>query len=266
MTITLDELLKGKAYKRGNSLYPETAEIVEPYLEYVQDYIDDYRIQVTKPTDLAVDITENNDAEEVTEYNLYSRVLVEGMLKPEYQLTIGDNDRYQKTISFLYALDTQNPIAKVYSGYLRQVCMNLSVFNPSAIVTKHFNDADFNNIYNNIPIFINRIEGEKKEYEDALNFMGNTEYTMQEIPVVLGTLAKNCIAKISGMSTAYNNMVKMLYSNQDVNGVKNIYYNREGKYTPYDLYQALTATISHKTDMTKRADAVLKAYRLFSSN
>lgn len=177
-----------------------------------------------------------------------------------------DNDRYQKTISILYALDTQTPVVKVYSGYLRQVCMNLSIFNASGIVTKHFNDADFDNIYNNIPIFINRIEREKQEYMDALDFMGNTQYTMSEIPVVLGNLAKNCIAKIPGMSTSYSNMVRVLYSNHDVNGIKNIYYNREGVYTPYDLYQAFTATISHKTDITKRPDMVLKAYKLFSDN
>lgn len=79
MTITLDKLLTGKAYKRGNSLYPETAKIINPYINFINEYVEDYRIEVEKPKDIAVEVTDNNDAEEVQEYNIYSRVLVEGI-------------------------------------------------------------------------------------------------------------------------------------------------------------------------------------------
>ena len=165
--MTLDELFKGKAYQRGNALYPTTEEIVLPFVRQVEEYASDFRIQVQKPSDIAVNVIQKGDSTEIEEFNIYSRVSVEAILKEEYQFD-AVNDRYAKTIGLVYALDKQQPEVITYSGYLKQLCLNMTIFNSSAILRKNFNDPDFDNIYHQAPIFINKIEGEKQEYIDVI--------------------------------------------------------------------------------------------------
>ena len=260
--MTLDEFLKGKADQRGNALYPTTEEIVMPFIKEVQDYATDFRIQVQKPSDIAVDVIKKGDSTEVEEFNIYSRVSVEAILKDEYQFNAID-DKYIKTIGLVYALDKQQPEVITYSGYLKQLCLNMTIFNSSAILRKNFNDPDFDNIYHQAPIFINKIEGEKQEYIDGIEFLNSYQYTRETLAIALGKLAVQCLVKQPGMATAYSNMVKMLHNNLPVNNIDNHYYNPDGVYTPYELYNAMTATVSKKSDMTKAPHQVLAAYKMF---
>lgn len=260
--MTLDELFKGKAYQRGNALYPTTEEIVLPFVRQVEEYASDFRIQVQKPSDIAVDVVRKGDSTEVAEFNIYSRVSVEAILKDEFQFD-AVNDRYAKTIGLVYALDKQQPEVITYSGYLKQLCLNMTIFNSTAILRKNFNDPDFDSIYLQTPIFINRIEGEKQEYIDGIEFMNSYQYTRETLNVALGKLAVQCLVKQPGMATAYSNMVKMLHNNLPVNNIDNHYYNPEGIYTPYDILNAMTSTISKKSDMTKAPHQVLAAFKMF---
>lgn len=268
MTINnISDLYLGHGYKRGANTYPDTKSLVEPFVEAVDDYVDGYSITAITPNDMAVDVVETGETENVEEYKVYSRVLVEGILKSEYQLSIGVDDHYTKTIGFLYALDTQQPVVKCYSGWLRQACTNLCVFNPNGIVTKQFTASDFKAIYDSPLKFIQDAELERLNFEKSSQELMTRTYEKDELKTLLGHLAIHCIAKNTGLSTAYSNLIKMLQSNREPSaGIKNIYYKPEGAYTKYDLYQGLTGTLSQKADTIVRPDVSYKAYRIFNAN
>ena len=65
------------------------------------------------------------------------------------------------------------------------------------------------------------------------------------------------------MATHYNGMVKMLQSNRDYNGVKNLYFRDDMAYSRYDLWNGLTANITEKANFMAAPNMVYKAYSLF---
>ena len=263
----LEDLYVGHGYRRGANMYPDTKSLVEPFIEAVDDYVTGYAITAQMPNDVAVDVLEMDDRENVEEYKVYSRVLVEGILKPEYQLSIGHDDHYTKTIGFLYALDTQNPVVKCYSGWLRQACTNLCVFNPNGIVTKQFASSDFKGIYESPLRFVQDAELEVTRFRECTEELMTRTYEKESLNQLLGYLAIHCIAKNTGLGTAYSNLIKMLQSNREPSaGIKNIYYKPDGVYTKYDLYQALTGTLSQKADTIVRPDISYKAFKIFGAN
>lgn len=264
MNITLDQLQTGRAYQRGQTTYKPTGELVQPFVEKLEDYVDQWVISVEQPSDLAVDVRERGDTEEVEVYNLYSRVLLEGVLKDDYQINLNGNDLYKKTIGLLYALDIQNPVMKTYSGYLRQACTNLSVFNARHIQYKNFSAADFESIYETPDFYIDQIGVEKQEFEDSMNWLINKKYEGEALKQLLGELSVKCFAKNQLPNTAYSNAVKMLHSNRDAGNIRNIYYKQDGQYSAYDIYNALTASPSAKPDFKNRPDVVYKAYKLLN--
>ena len=263
--ITINDLEKAHQYKRGANLYDSPMKILENFFKNTEDIVDEYKIKVATPSEMAADTEKHDDSEEVTEYITFSRVNVEAILKPEFQL-VNNSENYNKVIGVVYALDVQNPVLKLYNAYERSACLNLAVFNPNDIKTLHFNDINFSSIFDNIPLFLENIEQEKILFGNKLDFLHNSSYSGKELDEVLGRLAVKCIHQNAGMTTAYSNLIKFIKSSQSLGDIKNIYYNKDGNYSPFTLYNALTATLSNKTDMTKRPDLVYKAYNMFSSN
>lgn len=258
---SLEQLYEGEGYRRGQSTFGSTQTLIQPWIEKVSPFADEYRINVQQPREVAV--SEVNTEHE-QEHKVYSRVLLEAILKPEFQLVV-DETHHKKVFGLLYSLDINNPICKTYSGYEYQACLNLQVFNPQAITTKQFTDPDFSAIYNAPDEFVNRIDAEKEEFERAFTFLHSTSFSGPELNEVLGMLARKCV-KSAGLTSPYTNMVKMLQSKSDVQGgkIQNIYYKDDLNYTPWTIYQALTATLCNRPDYSTRPDRVLKVYNLFS--
>lgn len=268
MQITLEELLQGKPYKKGNLVFNSTGDIVAPFIEQVYDHVDDWIITVQAPKELAVErvIDTEIDTETLEEYKLYSRVAIEGILKPEYQVSINGNDLHKKTVGMIYALDTNDPVAKVYTGFLRQLCMNQCIFNPSYIESRSFNAPDFNKLYRFPNTWLTQIEEEIAEFEEISSTLHRKVYQGAELKEVLGHLAVQCIARYSGMGTAFNNMIRFISSNRPVGDIQNHYFNKSGEYSKNDLYNCLTATVSSKTEPIARPETIYKCYTLFKNN
>lgn len=120
MEITLSELLKGKAtIIKGKEYYPTEA-YVTPFLERMQQYTDDFRVQVKLPDQLAL-----NDDNPV---NIYNRVVVQAVLPNN--LVVAD---HSQVVGMVYGLDIRKPVVKFYAGALDDVCTNLCVFSPDQI-------------------------------------------------------------------------------------------------------------------------------------
>lgn len=118
MDLTIQELYKGKSTLIKNKEFFPTKTYVEPFIERMTAFTDDFRIQVKLPEQM----TFNKDATDLT----YNRVLIQAVLPQKYNI-----DNHEEVIGFLYGIDVKKPVVKIYRGYLNQACTNLCVFNPS---------------------------------------------------------------------------------------------------------------------------------------
>lgn len=117
MDITIQELLKGKSTIIKNKEFFPTKTYVEPFLDRMAAFSDDFRVQVKLPDQM----TFSKDATDLT----YNRVLIQAVLPEKYSI-----DNHDEVIGFLYGIDVKKPVVKIYRGYLNQACTNLTVFNP----------------------------------------------------------------------------------------------------------------------------------------
>jgi hypothetical protein len=259
--ISLDDLMLGESFKRGNATFPSAAEIVQPYLQNTEQYVQEYRIKAWTSSETAIETQTQSDIDTVREHPIYTRVHIDGILHDEYQIS-NDGDVHKQVISMLYAIDIQSPIAKVYTGYERSACLNTSIFNPRHITSKRFADMDFDSIFDMIPRFAEDSISLKAEYETAIYELHNTMFAGENLFNAIGRIGIRTV-KQPGLMTAYTNMLKFLQSNQDVNGIKNIYFKKDwdtNGYSAYDLYQAMTGTLSNKG--MKEPDKIFSAYKL----
>lgn len=251
LTLELDQLLQGKKYQRGGSIYPSTAELVNPFIESLAKYTTDLKITAIEPNEGTATTEEDID-------KTYTRVLIEGYMPNILQ------DNHRKTISMLYGLDVQTPVVKIYSGWENMACLNLSVFSPKNIAISRLSDTNFSSIYDHVTEYGDQIAEETEQLQNAMEDLRAEQYsTREQLNERIGRLAHSCLAS-QGLSSAYCNMVNFLNSPKEKNGVKNIYYKPAQDYTGWDLYQALTATPSNKS--LDKANDVLKIWKLFSEN
>jgi hypothetical protein len=120
--ITLKELLDGKATIIKTKDYLSTKEYVQPFLDQMSKFTNNFKIKVKLPDQMTT-----GDSRDTT----YNRVLVEAILP-----ATNDIDKHQEVVGLLYGLDTRKPIAKVYRGYQNQACLNLTVFQPKWMEVK----------------------------------------------------------------------------------------------------------------------------------
>ena len=118
MEITLTELLEGKSTLIKNKQFLSTKDYIEPFVDRMSKYTNDFRVQVKTPTQLTttggnVDMT-------------FNRVLIQAVLPKEYY----EFDNHQQVVGMVYGLDTKIPVAKIYKGGLNMACTNLTVFSP----------------------------------------------------------------------------------------------------------------------------------------
>ena len=196
---------------------------------------------------------------------MFYRVLLQAVLHDEYRLVDTPDDTYSKVIGMVYALDVMKPIVKVYSGGLRDACINLSIFNKASVQYRHFADEDFNAIYETIPGYIEGIQEEKSHFAEKINFLTQEVLEGDKLQREIGKLAVNCVAKSNNMTTHFNAAVKMLYNSADYGGITNRYFAKDGRHTRYNIWNALTANITEKADFVNAPNLVYKAYSLFEN-
>jgi len=119
MDVTIDELLKGKATRIKTKEFYETARYVEPFLNRMSKYTNDFRIKVQLPQQVTITKKEDINFEDVT----YNRVWVQAVLP-------GVIDNHEEVIGMVYGIDTRKPVVKFYKGGLNRACTNLCVFSP----------------------------------------------------------------------------------------------------------------------------------------
>jgi len=260
----LQTLFNSKQYRKGNGVtFPSIEEVVTPWLNNIDEHIEEYDIRVEKVNEVAVDVDQETGFEQ--EHIVYKRFILEGLLKPEYQFEILNNDRHNLCIGMLGYFDTLKPSVKVYAGYMRHSCLNLSIFSPRKIITQEFSNENFDLIYEQSKRFIPELVTERREFEYRMEEMASVYYSGDDLALLLGRLGIEVIKK-GNLTTAYTNMIKMLVSNRDIsNDIKNTYYKQDRRYNKFDIYNAFTNTISSKKDSVNRAEHSYAAFKLFEN-
>lgn len=114
--ITIKELLDGKSTLIKGKQYLATKEYVQPFLDDMSKYTNDFRVKIKLPDQMTGNIGDTDTT--------YNRVLIEAVLPSDHTI-----DKHDEVIGLMYGLDIRKPVYKTYRGYLNQACTNLSVFN-----------------------------------------------------------------------------------------------------------------------------------------
>ena len=169
MEIGTAELLKGKSTIIKNKEFYPTKYYVEPFLEKMSKFTDDFRIQVKLPDQMTL----NKDNTDIT----YNRVWIQAVLPEKYCI-----DSHDEVYGFLYGIDVKKPVVKLYRGYLNRACTNLSVFNPSWMNVQELIPGEPINInpltqlmesQNEFEITLNKLKDETISRDDRKMYLGN---------------------------------------------------------------------------------------------
>lgn len=117
MEITLSELLEGKSTIIKNKEFFPTKTYVEPFIERMSKFTDNFKINVKLPDQMT---TSQN-----TPDLAFNRVWIQAILPQQYSI-----DSHDEVIGMVYGIDPKKPIVKIYRGMLNSACTNLTVFNP----------------------------------------------------------------------------------------------------------------------------------------
>lgn len=233
MTITINDLLKGKGTIIKGKEYLSTEAYVTPFLERMSKFTDDFRVQVKLPDQ--VTLTKNNDIK--LEDQTFNRVNVEAILPDEYAF-----EGHKRVVGFVYALDARKPIVKQYVGAIRSACLNLCVFNPDALQVQELVPETTINYS-----FLNNCLSMTDSTNLILKQLSEKEYTKEECYQNLGTWVDNVI------NTPFTNgfgKVKLSES-LPIEAYKNLFYNDKSEYfhketdivTGFDIYNSFTDLI-----------------------
>lgn len=241
MEITLDELLRGKGTIIKGKEYLNTAAYIEPFLERMSKFTDDFRVQVKLPDQ----VTLTKDNEMKLEDQTYNRVNIEAILPDEYAF-----EGHKRTVGFVYALDTRKPVVKQYVGGLRTACLNLCVFNPEALSIQELEPETPINYS-----FVSNCMSMTDTIAMTLKKLSELEYSKNQCFNELGKWIDNCIN--TKFTSGFGNV--KLSESTPIEAYKNLFYNEKSDYytsddivSGFDIYNSFTDIICN----SKRADIV----------
>lgn len=236
MELELNELLRGRATTIRNKEYFPTAAYVEPFLERMQKYTNDFRVQVKTPDQLVLE--ENNPI------NVYNRVVVQAVLPDDLVV-----DNHSQVVGMVYGLDVRKPVVKFYSGALDNVCTNLCVFSPDQLSCAGLEPETAVN-YKPIENIMKLIE----ETSQFIRKMKSTQFdcSYKNTSEKLGDWVKqsmvctydNGFGKVKVASTTPIDAYKLLFEDTESR-----YFVKDGITDVYNVYSAFTQIF---TDSMKR--------------
>ena len=227
MEITLDELLGGNATTIKNNEYLPTRAYVEPFLERMQKYTNDFRVQVKLPNQLA--INENDTVD------IYNRVIVQAVLPDDMVI-----DNHSQVVGMIYGLDVRKPVVKFYSGALDMVCTNLCVFSPEQLSCaalepeKPINYKPVNSIMDSIEYTIKFIQ-KLKEITFDCSYKKKKKKLGDWIKQCIDLTYDNGFGKVKIATTTPIDAYKLLFEDKNSR-----YLVKDGITDMYNVYGAFT--------------------------
>lgn len=249
MEITYEQLICGKATKIKEKEYFSTKSYVEPFLERMSAFTDNFIIQA-KPAD-QISLTHNGEIN--TDDIIYNRVWVQAVLPDEYCF-----DNHKQSVSLLYALDTRKPVVKIFSNAVNQACLNMCVFQPNSLSVNELLPSE---AIDYKPV--TRVMEATNDIKCTLEKLTNMEYTRQHIrEYALGNWVDGCIN--AKFNSGFGNI--KLSETLPINVYKSLFYDDKSKYYSQDdvvdgftVYNAFTDIISNDggKDLVNKFEKIL---------
>lgn len=250
MEITLEELLKGKATKIKKNNFFQTAAYVEPFLEKMSKFTDDFRVQVKLPDQITKTVDDEINMDDIT----YNRVWIQAVMPDEYTF-----DNHEEVVGMVYGLDIKKPLVKFYRGGLNKACTNLSVFNPSFLNIQELESEsaiDYRCIKNlmeqtnDLRIWLDKLHNTEIPYNDTLI----SQITGQWLRNIISKQYDNGFGKVKLATSTVVDAYKLLYVKED-----SPYFIKQGETTDmFNIYNAFTQLITDDVkDIVNKAEKTL---------
>ena len=239
-TIKIDELINSKIFVKENSPvnFKSPAYYINPFLDIMGDSVKSTRVEVDKAIINAEESGKKNIA--------YPRINIE--------CTMGDDIiGFHSTIGLIYALDTQIPVIKAYSGQTVSACLNLCVFNAEDLFESNMLGS-IQNVYNQVTKFKQEKERQIEEYGKIYKDMTENILTPDGLKTILGNLLMKGSASKLGTSPVVG-ATKLLMD------PKSIYYTQEGEdfnCNEWNVYNAVTQTLTDNSDPVYKPNKTLE--------
>ncbi len=245
MKLEKDQLLTSKIYvKPGSALRFQSAKTyVNPFLDIVGPDATDIRYHVDQPV--------TNMEEDGTLNVAYPRVNIEA--------TLGDPmTGFKSVIGMIYGLNTQIPIAKVYTGQSVSVCMNLCIFSAEDIFEQNLLGNEQDSLYKTVERFKRDKDKQIENYTKIYNKMVNNQLSPDELKDLMGDL----LLKSSRSKLGTSPIVGAANSLTDP---KSIYYVNEGsdfRCNEWNVYNAATQVLTDRDDVVQRPNKTMELIEL----
>lgn len=263
MEISLNELLQGKSTLIKNKEYFSTAAYVEPFLERMSKYTDNFLIQAKLPDQISITKKEDLSSQDI----VWNRVWVQAVLPNSMSY-----DNHEKVVGMVYGLDVRKPVVKFYTGGLNKACLNLCIFNPDMLSVRELEpekSIDYR--------IVSQFAEKEDEISKYLTTLKNTEIPYKESVVSerLGDWVRNALNKT--YDTGFNKV--KLATTVPIDAYKLIYEDKESPYyvghgNPTDMfnvYNAFTELITNDgnaksgaKDIINKADKTLLLKEILS--
>lgn len=250
MEISITEALAGKSTSIKGKEYLSTAAYVEPFLERMSKYTDNFIINGIQPDQITLTKEGGINLEDIT----WNRMWV--------QAVIPDNigyDNHNRVIGMVYGLDVRKPIVKFYVGGLNMACCNLCVFSPSFLDVKELEPEkaiDYR--------VVDRLMTQTDNVRAILEKLSNTEVEYNETVInenlgdwvrkTLNNSFTNQLSKVKLATSSAIDAYKLLYEKED-----SPYFVPQGTTTDmFNIYNAWTQVITDdKKDIINKAEKTL---------
>ena len=241
----LTDVLDSKVFVKGSSInFNSPRKYLEPFLESMNKLNPKWEVDVSGIVSNAEDDNTMNTA--------YGRVAVQGLL-PD----CGTSES-AGTIGIVYALDTQKPTVRVFTGQNVSICMNLCIFGAEHVFSADLLGGGMDRAYEMARQYIERKEEEVQFYVDTIGRLRSTQYHPEEVDQVIGRLLKESLNNKLGSSS-------IISAVRELTDPKSKYsLDSSGETNAWNIYNAVTDHISHKVDIFDRAiKTILLSYLVF---
>ena len=250
MELTLSDALKGKATSIKGKEYLSTAAYIEPFIERMSKYTDDFRIQAIPASQISLTPNGEINMEDI----VYNRMWVQAVMPDECGF-----ENHDRVVGMVYGLDTRKPVVKLYNGGLNRACCNLCVFDPSFL---NIQELEPEQSINFKPI--QHLLEQTDTIKATLEKLANTEVVYNESIInenlgfwIRNTMSKqftNQYSKVKVASSTAVDAFKLLYEDKE-----SPYYVNPGYSTDmFNVYNAFTQVLTNDTkDIINKCEKTL---------
>ncbi len=245
--LTIDGVLRSKIYVKENSpiSFGSPSAYIEPFLEKLQGTGATFRVDVSDRVANKETTGQTNEA--------YGRVLVEAKMPNEY--CAFDHD---SVIGMVYALDTQKPSIKIYSGENAWACTNLSIFGARHIHTVELLQGT-TSIYEKALEYVEGLTEQLRKFKILYERMNEKRYQGEEINTMVGYLLRE------GMKNKNIGTTPILSAVGSLEDPKSKYGIRDDSTSQWNVYNAITQYVTDKVDIADKASKSVMISKLFAN-